>query len=568
MIKRIFYYTIFLVGFLFVTGARIAQAVSLPDFSSTGDLPGFISSVYGFALTVVGIAVFIRILYAGFLMLTAAGNASKWGDARMKMQNAVIGAIILFSAYLILYVINPDLVRNTFNFNLPPSSQGPGGPPASQGTPPTSGPAQVRGTIPANSAFLDKLISGARAAGIYSFDLRVVDADGNDCVQTYAVETVAQAGIGPERTTTAVKKSNFLGMSAAEAADECSGVSLATVIIPQAIEGREYYIEIPAYGGRMPYIYSIIDGELPPGLSLVADTEKPNFIGPSSSSQIPVAVLTANGQQNLTVHSGDSITYRWSSSGANAWESWYTADAPDCPGGVGLAGEYKPWVASTENGTSTEVIKPCQVGRTYAITYQANNSSAGTGKAVTITIVVLPGGQATVGPTPTPTRTQTPRPQQSGFCATRTSTCPGSGYTWMEGVYGCLSNMNQGEICSTDNQCVSLGLGPSAQCWARSNGTCGCISSPGANFIGPCCFDYNSRGLATAETAETLGECLGMKVETSRISSWVFIHPSDARVYELRAPNGSRLSAGLVANTYMRNTKAYADGLIADEACR
>ncbi len=119
MIKRIFYYAISLVGFLFIAGTKVVQAaVSLPDFSKTSDLPAFISSVYSFALTVVGIAVFIRILYAGFLMLTAAGNASKWGDARAKMQNAVIGAIILFSAYLILYVINPDLVKNSFNFGI------------------------------------------------------------------------------------------------------------------------------------------------------------------------------------------------------------------------------------------------------------------------------------------------------------------------------------------------------------------------------------------------------------------------------------------------------------------
>lgn len=122
MTKRIFYYAISLVSFLFIAGTQAAQAVSLPDFSKAGSLPAFISSIYSFALTVVGIAVFIRILYAGFLMLTAAGNASKWSDAKTKMQNAVIGTILLFSAYLILYVINPDLVKNTFNFSLSPTA--------------------------------------------------------------------------------------------------------------------------------------------------------------------------------------------------------------------------------------------------------------------------------------------------------------------------------------------------------------------------------------------------------------------------------------------------------------
>lgn len=83
------------------------------------DLPAFISSIYSFALTIVGLAVFVRILYAGFLWLTAAGNTTRTGQAKSMITNAVIGAIILFAAYLILNVINPDLVKNTFDFTIP-----------------------------------------------------------------------------------------------------------------------------------------------------------------------------------------------------------------------------------------------------------------------------------------------------------------------------------------------------------------------------------------------------------------------------------------------------------------
>ncbi|MBI2062969.1 MAG: hypothetical protein HYT61_01870 [Candidatus Yanofskybacteria bacterium] len=94
-----------------------ARAVELPTFDQP-DLPAFISSVYSFSLTIVGIIVFVRILYAGFLLLTAAGNVGKISDAKTKITNAVVGTILLFAAYLILYVINPDLVKNTFNFGL------------------------------------------------------------------------------------------------------------------------------------------------------------------------------------------------------------------------------------------------------------------------------------------------------------------------------------------------------------------------------------------------------------------------------------------------------------------
>ncbi len=92
-------------------------AFGLPTFNQ-GNLPDFISSVYTFSLSIVGLIIFIRILFAGFKMLTAAGNASAFGDAKTKMQNAIVGAILLFAAYLILYVINPDLVKNTFTFGI------------------------------------------------------------------------------------------------------------------------------------------------------------------------------------------------------------------------------------------------------------------------------------------------------------------------------------------------------------------------------------------------------------------------------------------------------------------
>ncbi len=83
-------------------------AISLPTFSGTfGD---FIRQLYNFAIAMVGIAVFIQFLRAGFTYLYAAGNAGKTTDAKDMMQNAVLGAILLLSAYLILNVINPDLV--------------------------------------------------------------------------------------------------------------------------------------------------------------------------------------------------------------------------------------------------------------------------------------------------------------------------------------------------------------------------------------------------------------------------------------------------------------------------
>lgn len=174
------------------------QAVSLPEFSKTSDLPAFISSVYSFALTIVGIAVFIRILYGGFLLLTAAGNTAKVTDARDKIKNAVIGAILLFAAYLILYVINPDLVSNAFKFTIPGASR-PSVPAAeSVSTGPTAGQAVISGMVGAGGvgvkdgksvSFYSLPIARAQE-GIYVFTVKVTDRNGDICRETYNIEVV------------------------------------------------------------------------------------------------------------------------------------------------------------------------------------------------------------------------------------------------------------------------------------------------------------------------------------------------------------------------------------------
>lgn len=98
---------------------NIAHAVvELPNFETSQDIGNFIGQIYSFSLTVAGIVIFVRFIYAGFLYLTAAGNTSNVSRARSIMINGIWGVVLLFSAYLILNVINPDLVCNTFNFGV------------------------------------------------------------------------------------------------------------------------------------------------------------------------------------------------------------------------------------------------------------------------------------------------------------------------------------------------------------------------------------------------------------------------------------------------------------------
>lgn len=74
-----------------------------------------ISNSFNYAILLVGIAVFIMIMWGGFLWLTSAANPGNIVTAKKYIFNAILGAILLLSAYVILYTINPQLVGGEFN---------------------------------------------------------------------------------------------------------------------------------------------------------------------------------------------------------------------------------------------------------------------------------------------------------------------------------------------------------------------------------------------------------------------------------------------------------------------
>ena len=85
----------------------------LPNF---GELVAFI---FTWSLNILGIVVFVQIFYAGFIWLTPSGNTAKVNEAKEKIANAILGAIILLGAWIILYTINPDLVGGKFTLPKP-----------------------------------------------------------------------------------------------------------------------------------------------------------------------------------------------------------------------------------------------------------------------------------------------------------------------------------------------------------------------------------------------------------------------------------------------------------------
>lgn len=71
----------------------------------------YIVVIYRWALGVMVTLAMVMIVVGGFQWATAAGNAGRIGDAKTRITNAVMGLLLAFGSYTILFLINPELVN-------------------------------------------------------------------------------------------------------------------------------------------------------------------------------------------------------------------------------------------------------------------------------------------------------------------------------------------------------------------------------------------------------------------------------------------------------------------------
>lgn len=91
---------------------RNSTRLTPPPASNFGVL---INNTYNYAIVFVGIIVFLIFIWAGFLWLTSGANPGNLSTAKGMMTNAILGAILLISSFVILNTINPGLIGGSFN---------------------------------------------------------------------------------------------------------------------------------------------------------------------------------------------------------------------------------------------------------------------------------------------------------------------------------------------------------------------------------------------------------------------------------------------------------------------
>ncbi|OGE76515.1 MAG: hypothetical protein A3C85_03765 [Candidatus Doudnabacteria bacterium RIFCSPHIGHO2_02_FULL_48_21] len=74
-------------------------------------IAGCINKIYLFSLGAGALIALLMLVLAGYRYMTAGGNAEQVQTAKDTFQTTFTGLIIIFVAFILLYVINPDLVQ-------------------------------------------------------------------------------------------------------------------------------------------------------------------------------------------------------------------------------------------------------------------------------------------------------------------------------------------------------------------------------------------------------------------------------------------------------------------------
>ena len=78
-----------------------------------GSLPARIGSIIQVILGILGVILVVIIVYAGFLWMTAGGDEKNVDKAKDWIKNAVIGLVIIMSAYAITSYVITKLIEST-----------------------------------------------------------------------------------------------------------------------------------------------------------------------------------------------------------------------------------------------------------------------------------------------------------------------------------------------------------------------------------------------------------------------------------------------------------------------
>ncbi len=88
----------------------------IPGQERTNNFVQYLENIYTFGIAISAILAFFMMSYGAFVLIfSSVGNASKILDAKDMIASSIFGLVIAVVAFLVLNLINPDLVSGTIN---------------------------------------------------------------------------------------------------------------------------------------------------------------------------------------------------------------------------------------------------------------------------------------------------------------------------------------------------------------------------------------------------------------------------------------------------------------------
>ena len=130
-IKSIVALIVFTSCILFFSTTLVSGAGEIPDeakleviqFNAKQGINELVDYIIKWAFRLAGVLAFAMIVYAGFQYLTSGGNTAQQKDAQERIMNAIIGLVLLFAFYIILYTINPDILSGSSGTTISSSEE-------------------------------------------------------------------------------------------------------------------------------------------------------------------------------------------------------------------------------------------------------------------------------------------------------------------------------------------------------------------------------------------------------------------------------------------------------------
>ena len=112
LISLFFLLTLLVVVPHFAFGVTYTPIENLPTTQTTpGDFYDYVLLVYKILIGAVGVCAILMIIIGGFLYSTSAGNNASMEKAKTIITDAIVGLLIALIGWLLLFLINPDLVN-------------------------------------------------------------------------------------------------------------------------------------------------------------------------------------------------------------------------------------------------------------------------------------------------------------------------------------------------------------------------------------------------------------------------------------------------------------------------